>query len=43
MAALSPSAINNDPVAAQASTKISPIFQDRLAECGRLAIKFNLI
>jgi hypothetical protein len=27
----------------QQSTKITPIFQDRLAECGRIAIKYNLI
>ena len=43
MAALCPASINNDPAQAQASTKITPLFQDRLAECGRLAIKYNLI
>lgn len=43
MASLSPSSVTNDAQALQQSNKISTIFQDRLAECGRLAIKYNLI
>jgi hypothetical protein len=42
MASLSASSVSNDPQAMQQSNKISSINQDRLAECGRLAIKYNL-
>lgn len=40
---IAPGAISDDPAAAAASAKISPILQDRVAECGRMAIKHNLI
>lgn len=42
MASLSPTSVSNDPQAMQQSSKISGVAQDRLAECGRLAIKYNL-
>jgi hypothetical protein len=38
---IAPAAVSNDPAVAQQSQKISPIMQDRVAECGRLAIKHN--
>lgn len=42
MATISPQSISDDTAVAQKS-KLSPIMQDRLAECGRLAIKYGLI
>jgi len=42
MAALAPSSVNPDADPG-ASSKISQIFQDRLAEAGRLAVKHNLL
>jgi len=43
MTTLSPASVTNDEAQSQQSSKITPIFQDRLAECGRLAIKYNLV
>ena len=43
MASLSASSVSSDPLTMQQSSNITLIFQDRLAECGRIAIKFNLI
>ena len=43
MSSISPASISDDPAVAQKSSKITPIMQDRIAECGRIAIKYNLI
>jgi len=40
---IAPSSVSDDPNAAQQNQKISPILQDRVAECGRMAIKYGLI
>ena len=43
MASIAPASVAEDPAAAQQSQKITPIMQDRIAECGRMAIKYGLI
>jgi len=43
LSTIAPASVSNDPAVAQQSQKITPIMQDRVAECGRLSIKNNLI
>lgn len=43
MASIAPASVSEDPAAAQQSQKITPIMQDRIAECGRMAIKYGLV
>ena len=43
LSSIAPSSVSNDPASVQQSQKISPIMQDRVAECGRLSIKHNLV
>lgn len=43
MSSISPASVSDDPAIAQKSSKLSPILQDRIAECGRIAIKYGLI
>lgn len=43
LSSIAPAAVSDDPAAAAASAKILPIMQDRVAECGRMAIRHNLI
>ena len=43
MSTVAPAAVSDDPIAAAQSAKLSPILQDRIAECGRMAIKHNLV
>ena len=43
MSTIAPMSVSDDPAAQAQSAKLAPILQDRIAECGRIAIKFNLI
>ena len=43
MSSIAPASVSDDPATAQQSQKITPIMQDRISECGRVAIKHNLI
>ena len=43
MSSISPASVSDDPAVAQKSSKLSSIMQDRIAECGRIAIKYSLV
>ena len=43
MSQIAPGSVSEEPGAAQQSQKLQPIMQDRIAECGRMAIKYGLI
>ena len=43
MSQIAPASVSDDPAAAAQSQKTTPIMQDRIAECGRMAVKHGLI
>ena len=43
MSTIAPMSTSDDPAGQQQASKLPPLQQDRIAECGRIAIKHNLI